>query len=373
MYKSFKFRMYPTKEQVEILNKCFGSIRFIYNHYLTKIKEESYKSTRTYINDYHNNLKHQYPFLQEVDYLLITKTLFTLEDNYKKYTQSNFGYPKYKSKYKKNSYTIKPLSNTKSLSLDLTKKEAVIQELGKIKVRGYRNLKNINGQIINATLSKEKNGKYYISFLYKLPDIPRITPNTIVGLDLGIKKLITQSDSKTYDNNKYINKYEEKIKREQYKLAKKQKGSKNYYKNLKKLNILYTKLANARKYYTHKITKEITDNYDIITTETLNTKAMIENKETHLSKSINDAVFAEIIRQLEYKSKEKGKYFYKVNTYYPSSQTCSTCDHIDKKYKNLNEREYNCKYCHTQIDRDLNASINIMFEGLKLYMKEVYV
>ena len=161
-------------------------------------------------------------------------------------------------------------------------------------------------------------------------------------------------------------------KREHYKLSKKNKESQNYYKNLKRLNKLYSKLSNARKYYIHKITKEITDNYDIIITESLNIKKMIMDKNINLSKKINDATFREILKQLEYKSKEKGKYFFKINTYYPSSQTCSVCDNIDKKYKNLNERDYVCQCCKNTLDRDLNASINIMFEGLKLYMKKVY-
>ena len=97
------------------------------------------------------------------------------------------------------------------------------------------------------------------------------------------------------------------------------------------------------------------------------------NKENHLSKKINDASFSEILRQLEYKVKEKGKFFYKIDQYYPSSQTCSVCDNIDKKYKNIKERIYKCKCCRNTLDSDLNASINIMFEGLKLYMSEVYI
>ena len=152
----------------------------------------------------------------------------------------------------------------------------------------------------------------------------------------------------------------------QRELSRKIKKSKNYYKCKQQLAILYRKLKNARNYYLHKITKEITDNNDIIVTERLRTKNMLQNKK--LSKSIQDASFYEIIRQLQYKSKFKGKYFYQIDTYYPSSQICSVCGNIDKKYKNLNERMYYCTNCHNELDRDLNASINIMFEGLKLHM-----
>ena len=134
--------------------------------------------------------------------------------------------------------------------------------------------------------------------------------------------------------------------------------------------MLYTKLKNARKYYLHKVTKEITDRYDIITSETLKTKQMIERKK--LSKEITDASFFEIIRQIKYKSEEKGKKFYQINEYYASSQICSRCENKDKKYKDLKEREYRCNVCNNKEDRDVNASINIMFEGLKLYMKETH-
>ena len=197
-----------------------------------------------------------------------------------------------------------------------------------------------------------------------------IKPRTIVGIDLGIKKLLTLSDGTVYDNNKYIDKYTKRIKRKQRELSRKEKGSKNYYKCKKELAILYSKLANARKFYTHKITKDITDEYDIITCEQLKTKEMIiKGKDNKLSSKINDATFSEIIRQFQYKARYKGKVFYQINTYYPSSQICSRCSAQDKRYKDLTRREYKCLKCNQEIDRDLNASINIMFEGLKLYMK----
>ena len=240
-----------------------------------------------------------------------------------------------------------------------------------VKIRGYRNTFNINGKLKCATISKESNGKYYVSVLYEVPDIDIIIrPRTIVGIDIGIKKLLTLSDGTTIDNNKYIEKYQKRIKRKQRELSRKVKGSNNYYKCKKELAILYSKLANSRKYYVHKITKNITDEYDIITCEKLNTEEMIiKGKKNKLSTKINDATFSEIIKQLSYKAKFKGKKFYQINTYYPSSQICSRCDNQDKKYKDLNEREYKCVKCGQVLDRDFNASINIMFEGLKLYME----
>ena len=377
MFRTYKFRLYPDKEQIELINKTFGSSRYVYNYYLDKMKNNGYVSAYTNIKDYTSILKYNAVFLQEIDSIVIRKSLFNLDDAYIRLFNKTGGYPKFKSKYNRNSYnTTAVYRNYKdkeycNIELDLTNKQIKLPKLNWVKIRGYRNTNNINGKIKSATISREPNGKYYVSVLYEMYDkVPEITPRTIVGIDLGIKKLLTLSDGITYDNNKYIDKYEKKIKRKQRELARKEKGSNNYYKCKKELAILHSKLANARKYYTHKITKKITDEYDIITCEKLKTKEMIiKGKDNKLSSKINDATFSEIIRQLLYKAKYKGKEFYQIDTYYPSSQICSRCDNQDKRYKDITRREYKCTKCNQELDRDLNASINIMFEGLKLYME----
>lgn len=376
MYKAFKFRMYPDKLQCELLNKSFGSSRFVYNYYLNFIKNNGYQNAYSNISDYVNNLKYQYPFLQEIDSTLIRKELFHLDDNLKKYYNNHFGFPKYKSKFDNNSYTTSAIYSTYknrnycNIEVDLINRKVKLPKLKWISIRGYRNLDKINGKIINATISKNINGKYYVSIVYDMVSVKneKIIPKSIVGIDLGIKKLLTLSDGVTFNNNKYIEKYEKRIKRLERELSRKVKRSNNYYKCKKKISILYSKLKNARKYYLHNITKKVTDEYDIISCEHLKTKDMIMKKV--ISKNISDASFYEILRQLEYKSKLKGKYFYQIDEYYPSTQECSRCGNIDKKYKNLNERKYRCSKCYHEMDRDLNASINIMFEGVKLYMKE---
>ena len=373
MYKAYKFRLYPNDIQTELINKILGCSRYTYNHYLDKMINNGYTTSYNNIKDFTNTLRYEAPFLQEIDNIIIHKSLYNLDDAFKRNFNQISGYPKFKSKYKRNSYNT-PATYTGSscnIELDLKSRKLKLPQLDWIKVRGYKNIKTINGKIRNATISKEPTGKYYVSILYEMYEkIPNSTPQSIVGIDLGVKKLLTLSDGITYDNNKYIDKYQKRIKRKQRELSRKEKGSKNYYKCKKELAILYSKLANARKYYTHKITKNITDNYDIITCEKLTTKEMIiKGKTTKLSSKINDATFSEIIRQLLYKSKFKGKKFYQVSTYYPSSQICNRCNNQDRKYKDLTEREYNCPKCGEKIDRDLNASINIMFEGLKLYIK----
>ena len=379
MYKSFKFRLYPNKEQKELLNKSFGCSRFICNYYLSIIKNNGYKNAYANISNYVNNLKYEYSFLQEIDSVIIRNTLFHLDDNLKKYYNNNFGYPKYKCKFDRHSYTTsaiyKSYKNKRycNIELDLVNKRVKLPKLKWIDIRGYRNIKSVSGKIINATISRDKNGKYYVSIVFDMIDINNkdFIPRNIVGIDLGIKKLLTLSDGITYENNKYIEKYEKRIKRLQRELSRKIKRSNNYNKCKKKLAILHSKLKNARKYYIHNITKKITDEYDIITCEKLTVQKMLSNKE--LSKKISNSSFHEIIRQLEYKSRYKGKLFYQIDTYYPSSQKCHICGNIDKKYKNLIERVYKCSKCQNEIDRDLNASINIMYEGVKLYMKKLII
>ena len=375
MYKAYKFRIYPSDSQKELIHKNFGCKRYVYNYYLNRIKNNGYVNAYTNIKDYTSSLKYEAPFLTEVDSLLIRKSIFSLDDNFKKHYQNGFGFPKFKSKYERNSYSTNAIygsykdKNYCNIELDLVKRVVKLPKLKEIKIRGYRTTNKINGKIINATISKEANNKYYVSIVFEIPNISKIIRATsIVGIDVGIKKLLTLSDGTIYDNNKYLKKYEKRIKRKQRELSRKERGSNNYYKCKRELNILYIKLKNARKFYLHKITKDITDNNDIIITEKLTVKKMIMKKT--LSKNLNDAALSEIIRQLTYKTKHKGKYFYQIDTYYPSSQVCSVCGTKDKKYKDLMLREYECTKCNSKLDRDYNASVNIMFEGLKLYMKE---
>ena len=378
--KTYKFRLYPTNEQKILINKTFGCTRLIYNYYLNK-KQELYKTEKKSLSSYDcikdlKNLYIEYPFLKEADSMSLRCALFDLDNSYQKFFKEKIGYPKYKSKYDKNSYRTNFITSMyknktyENIKLDLINKTITLPKLKEVKIRGYRKLKNIDGRIINATVSREKDNKYYVSVVFEQElEENKIIPNKIIGLDLGIKELVITSDGKKYDNNKTISKYEKRIKKLQRKLSKKIKGSNNYYKTKQKLARLYSKTKHTRKYTIHKITKEIIDNNDIIVTETLRINNMIKNH--HIAKSLQDASLSEIIRQLTYKTKWKFKKIYQIETFYPSSQICSHCDYKNEITKDLNVREYVCPNCHTQLDRDINASENIMFEGLKLYMKEI--
>ena len=378
--KAYKFRLYPNQNQKELINKTFGCTRLVYNYYLDK-KINEYKTNKKSISSYEcikdlKNLYNDYPFLKEVDSMSLRCSLFNLDNAYNKFFKDKFGYPKFKSKFNKNSFRTNMITSEYkgrtyyNIKLDLIGKTITLPKLKNMKIRGYRKINKINGKIINATVSRELDDTYYVSVVVEEDIINyKFMPTTIVGLDLGIKDLVITSNYQKYKNEKIIEKYEKRIKQKQKRLAKKERGSHNYYKLKREIARIYKKIKNARKYLIHHITKDITDNNDIIVCETLKVKNMVKNH--HLAKVIEDASFSEIIRQLEYKTKWKGKKLYKINTFYPSSQICSHCGYKNPLLKNLSIREYNCPNCNYELDRDYNASVNIMFEGLKLYMNEV--
>ena len=370
--KGYVFRLYPNNSQKELIEKSFGCYRYMYNYFLERNK--------TYINAYESikeilSLKETNKWLEEVDSCLLRCSIFNLEDSFKRYSKGLSEQPKYKSKYKsRQSYRTNNITNVykgkiyNSIKLDLEKGIIILPKLKKIKIRGYRNIKEIKGRVINATVYKEA-GKYYVSLcIEKELLIPNIVPSKIIGIDLGIKDLVITSDGYTIENKKYIEKYEKKIKGLNRWLGRSKVGSKNRYKIIKKLQIVYKKLKNARKYFLHSISNKIIEENDIVVTEKLQINRMVQKKK--ISKKIYDASWNELLRQLEYKTKWKGKYMYKIDTYYPSSQICNRCGYKEKKVKDLNIRKWECPRCNNTNLRDINASINILFEGLKQYMKD---
>ena len=373
--KGYVFRMYPNQKQIELIEKSFGISRYIYNYFLNKNQNKKYFNPFNHIKEL-PSLCSENKWLKEVDSCLLRCAIFNLEDSYKRYNNKLGEYPKFKGKHtSRNSYRTNNITSTyigktyNSITLDLKNKIIKLPKLKEIKIRGYRNLNNIIGRIINACIYKEAN-KYYVSVcIEEEKTIEKIIPKTIAGIDLGIKEIAVTSDGRVYNNRKIIEKYENKIKGLNRWLNRAKPGSKNRYKIKIKLQTTYQKLKNARKYYLHKISKEITKENDIIVTENLKTKEMVQNQ--NLSKKILDVSWNELIRQIKYKSKWQGKTTYQIETYYPSSQICSHCEYQNKETKDLKIREWICPECRNVNDRDINASINIMYEGIKKYMKEI--
>ena len=372
MYKAYKFRLYPNDNQKILINKTFGCTRFIYNHFLNKCKEEKFIKAYDMCKEL-KELVLDYPFLKEVDSMALRCSIFNLEDSYKNYFSKRSAYPSFKNKFSKQSYRTNCITSVyknkkySNIKIDIKEKMIKVPKLGLVKIRGYRNLDELTDRIINITIEKEKTNKYYVSVITKKEEeIPKkITPTSIVGIDLGIKDLVVTSDGEKYPNPKEINKREKRLKRMQRKLCRQVKGSNNYNKTKEKIARIHSKIKNSRKHNIITIANKIVKEHDIIVSEKLNVKKMSSNHK--LAKNILDVSFNKICELLKWKAKLLGKYYYQVDTYYPSSKICSHCDNKTEITNDLKVRMWECENCGNTNDRDINASINIMFEGIKIH------
>ena len=372
MYKAYKFRLYPNDNQKILINKTFGCTRFIYNHFLNKCKEEKFIKAYDMCKEL-KELVLDYPFLKEVDSMALRCSIFNLEDSYKNYFSKRSAYPSFKNKFSKQSYRTNCITSVyknkkySNIKIDIKERMIKVPKLGLVKIRGYRNLDELTDRIINITIEKEKTNKYYVSVItQKEEEIPqKITPTSIVGIDLGIKDLVVTSDGEKYPNPKEINKREKRLKRMQRKLCRQVKGSNNYNKTKEKIARIHSKIKNSRKHNIITIANKIVKEHDIIVSEKLNVKKMSSNHK--LAKNILDAGFNKICELLKWKAKLLGKYYYQVDAYYPSSKICSHCDNKTEITNDLKVRMWECENCGNTNDRDINASINIMFEGIKIH------
>ena len=381
--RAYQFRLYPTEEQKILINKCIGSSRFVYNYYLDK-KKTMYKENKESLNlsDMKKDLKNlciEYPWLKEVDSTCIRTSLDDLDRSFINF-YNGYGYPKFKSKNYKDTYRTTCIRSSykgksySNIELDLENKEIKLPKIGKVKIKGYRNLKEFNGKIFNATIKRE-GYKYYVSLSVEeeIEEKPFCLRYPI-GIDLGVKNIVVTSDGYKYKLEEKIKRQEKRIKGLQRGLSRCKRCSKNSYKIKMKIKRAYQKIRNMRKYLIHEVTTKIVKENDLIAVETLKVKEMIskkENKKNHLSKYISNSSFNEIIRQIEYKSKWNNKKLIKVNTYFPSSKKCSRCGNINKEISDLSIRKWECPCCGNKNDRDINASINILEEGISIYYKRL--
>ena len=364
MLKGYKYRIYPNKEQEILIQKTFGCVRFVYNNVLSykidKYKNENMSLSKIDCNNYCNRvLKNEYNWLKEVDKFSLNNSIINMDNAYKKFFTEHSGFPKFKSK-KDNHKSYKTNFTNNNIEVDFINDKIKIPKLKWVKSKVHR---KFTGKIKSATISQNPSGKYFISILVDTENIQMSKNNNKVGIDLGLKEFAITSDGELISNPKYLRKSEKRLIKLQKDLSRKQKGSKNRNKCRLKVAKLHEKIGNQRKDFLHKLSTRLVNDNQVIVLEDLKVKNMIKNK--YLSKSISDVSWSEFVRQLEYKSEWYGRTVIKIDTWYPSSQICSNCGHKDGK-KELSIREWICPICGTHHDRDINASINILNEGLKI-------
>lgn len=359
MLKAFKYRIYPNKEQAELLSKHFGACRFIYNLAL-ETKMAAYSSARVNLSRYDlqvqmKELKQECIWLKEINAQSLQTELMHLDAAYLKFFKGA-GFPKFKNRYDRQSFQCPQAVKLKDGSLWLPKFKSGI------KIALSRPL---NGETRTVTISKTTTNKYFASILVQdnkaIPKPKKIKEATTIGIDVGIKTFATLSDGQEYENPKHLKKALKRLKMLQKRASKKVKGSNNRKKANLKVAIAHEKVTNQRKDFLHKFSDAITKQYDTICVENLNVAGMVKNHK--LAQAISDVGWSMGLGMLKYKAEWRGKTYQEIGRFEPSSKLHGKCGYLHSELT-LADRQWVCPKCGETVDRDKNAADNIKQFGL---------
>ena len=363
MNKAYKFRIYPNAEQQIILAKTFGCVRFIYNQMLSD-KINHYEETKQKLNNTPAQYKSKFPWLKEVDSLALANAQMNLQTAYNNFFRNTkIGFPKFKSKKSnRRSYTTNCVNGNISIDNGFLK----LPKVGLVKLKQHRLILS-NYKLKSVTISQTPSGKYYASVLFEYENqIQEQELHDFLGLDFSMHGLYKDSNGNEPAYPRYYRQAEERLKREQRKLSLMQKGSKNRSKQRIKVANLHEKVANQRKDFLHKQSRQIANAYDCVCIENLDMKAMSQS--LNFGKSVADDGWGMFVTFLKYKLEETGKRLVKVNKFFASSQICNVCGYKNTATKNLSIRAWDCPECGAHHNRDINAAINIRNEGMRLVL-----
>lgn len=361
--KAYKIRLYPNKVQRTFFNKSFGCCRVIYNEMLYELQNAYKNGIALNKCDLFKKIKSKYNWMSQADSQGLCNTYQDLNSAYTNFFNKRVKFPKFKKKKDKNSYRNGMMQKVIE-KLVPNKNHIRIPKAGLVEFREDYDFQNLDiKKIYNITIERSKTNKYYCSICVDIEQKEYEHTGEVIGIDLGIKDLVIDSNGNKYKNPKFQAKVEKKIKHLQRLYSKKVKGSHNAEKARLKLAIAYEKLCNKRKDNLHKITNKLIRENDIICIENLNVKGMTKNH--HLAKAIQDASFGTLVSMLKYKAAWHNRQIVEIGRFYPSSKICHCCEY-KINYMGLEIRNWTCPSCGIQHDRDINAAINIKNEGLRI-------